>query len=258
MPPPHVDVTVRASLPQVLRTIRFLPVAAAHAAGARSAAYALMTRMGLACLGRIRKAFLDKARGGSDETGLRWKPLSPYTIAYSRRHPGVPGKKVRARFAPSWMLTAQQRQRWWSLYGRYRNAFRSEPDASGHAAAAAWRVLKSEGAETLMSVYGNTKVEILRDTGLLFNSLSPGVAITPGMIRPPRKANQIFRVGPGQVIIGTSRKWASTHHRGVPGRIPQRRLWPEPSRWPTSWWTDILEQAQQGAVDIAIALLGAL
>lgn len=254
MSAPHVEVIVRASRPQVLRAIRYLPIVAAHGASARSAAYALMTRMGIACLGRIRKAFLDKARGGSDETGLRWKPLSPKTIAYSRRHPRVPGKNVRARFAPSWMLTSRQRTRWSQLYSRYLVAFKGDKH---HAAAAAWRVLKSEGAQTLIGTYGNTQVEILRDTGLLFNSLSPGVQITPGMIRPPRKANQIFRVGPGQVIIGTSRKWASVHHRGN-AHVPQRRLWPEPARWPTSWWTDILEQSQQGVIDITIAMLGAL
>ena len=112
----------------------------------------------------------------------------------------------------------------------------------GHAAAVAWLILKGEGAQTLVDKYGHRQVEILRDTGLLLNSLSPGVA----------SSERVFRVAPGEVIVGTNRKGAKGHHEGIPGRLPQRRLWPSPSNWPASWWDDVRDQTKQGLLDIAI------
>lgn len=222
---------------------------------------AMMVRCGMAALGRIRKAFIDKARGGTDEAGLRWAPLKPTTIAYGRRHkkkpgnpresqlfsrakklPYIPRPKIRAGYAPSYALTNRQRDRWWLMYSQGLAIFKGD---KASAARRAWAILKREGATTIIEQYGDAQVDILRDTGLLLNSLSPG-ATTP---------QQIFRVRAGMVIVGTNRKWAGTHHRGIPGRLPQRRLWPEPARWPASWWDDIAEQARMGLIDLAVYLI---
>jgi hypothetical protein len=236
-------VYVRATRAAVRQAVAAIP-ATARAGGAT--ADALMVRLGMTALGRIRAAFIVKARGGTDEAGDKWKPLSPYTVAYSRRHPGVPPAAQRAASRPSWALTARQRGRWWDLYRRGLAMYRGD---KGHAARRAWFIIKEEGATTLFDKYGGTTVDILRDTGLLLNSLSPGVAT----------GEQVFRVGHGEVIVGTNRKWAGVHHRGSRnGRIPQRRLWPEPGRWPSSWWLDILDQGRQGLVDVAIHLLGGI
>jgi hypothetical protein len=171
---------VRAARDEVVKAIQHIPQ---EALSGSSVADAMMTRCGMTALGRIKRAFVTKARGGTDEAGEKWKPLSPVTIA-RRRHRTSP---------PPHMGT-----------------------------------------------------EILRDTGLLLNSLSPGI----------EPALNVFRVLPGVVIVGTNRKWAWTHHRGLPKRrIPQRRLWPSVDRWPSSWWLDILEQARQGLIDIAIQLI---
>lgn len=208
-----------------------------------TAANAMMVRCGLAALGRIRAAFVVKSRGGTDEAGDRWAPLSPMTIAYRRM------KRVRTRTErgrpnrPSQALTKKQQDRWWTVYRQGLVMYKGN---KGHAAARAWLILKSEGAQTLLQKYGGANVEILRDTGLLFNSLSPGSAV------PER----VFRTGPGEVIVGTNRKHAGDHHTGVPSRnLPQRRLWPEPHRWPSLWWLDIAEQGRDGLVDVAISLL---
>lgn len=231
----------------------------AHMRGA--AASAIMLRVGLALLGRIRTAFIAKARGGTDEAGDRWAPLSPKTIAYSRRHrklegnpsdspiyskaknkPWIPKASKRASSAPSYALTNKQRARWWQVYRQQLAIYKGN---KGHAAAVAWIVLKREGATTLIDKYVTAKVEILRDTGLLLNSLSPGIG----------GAEQVLRTGPGECIVGTNRKWAGCHHRGVPGRIPQRRLWPEPGRWPKNWWTDLTEQLKGGILDLIVFLI---
>lgn len=236
------SVHVRASKAAVRRAIAQAP-AAARSGG--PVADAMMTRLGLALLGRIRTAFVVKARGGTDEAGERWQPLSPRTIAYSKTRQRGRGGRTRAEKAratrPSQALTAKQQDRWWEVYRRQLAIYKGD---KRHAAAVAWLVLKREGARTLVDKYGYRQVEILRDTGLLLNSLSPGVA----------SGEQVFRVGRGEAIVGTNRKGAAAHHRGVPGRLPQRRLWAPPSRWPDSWWADISDQAQQGILDIVIEL----
>ena len=240
---------VRATRAEVRRAVAQLPAAAAGGGGdTRAIADAMMARCGMAALGRIKQAFIVKARGGADESGLKWKPLSPATIAYSRRHPGVPKQKSRGGTrsradAPSWMLTQRQTARWWEVYRRQLARFRGD---KGAAARNAWAVLKREGAQTLIGRYGSLTVDILRDTGLLLNSLSPGV----------QSGEQVFRASPGEVIVGTNRKWAGVHHNGSrDGRIPQRRLWPEPGKWPASWWVDINEQARAGLIDLTIFLI---
>lgn len=239
-------VHVRAAMADVKDAIRRAPAAARQGG---PIADAMMTRCGLAILGRIKTAFVTKARGGVDEAGDSWKKLSPKTIAYSKTRQRGRGGRTKAEKGrathPSQALDAKQQARWWSVYRRQLAIYKGN---KGHAAAVAWLVLKSEGARTLVDKYGHRQVEILRDTGILLNSLSPGVS----------SAEQVFRVAPGAVIVGTNRKGARAHHEGVPGRLPQRRLWPPVNKWPSSWWQDILDQAKQGILDIAASLVKAI
>lgn len=204
------------------------------------AAQAVLIRAGMALLGRIKAAFVVKARGGTDEAGERWQPLSPRTIAYRRSGRGRGGRtrtEKKRSSRPSQSLNTKQQARWWEVYRRQLAIYKGN---KAHAAAVAWIVLKREGAKTLLDKYGNLQVEILRDTGLLLNSLSPGTL----------SQEQVFRVGKGEIVVGTNRKGAADHHRGIPGRLPQRRLWPEPKRWPSTWWQDIQDQVKQGLLDI--------
>jgi hypothetical protein len=246
---------VRVSSAQVFRRLgRLHEIAVGKKGGGSVWPQILVVRLGLVLLGLIKGAFLVKALGGTDDTGLKWRPLSPKTIAYSRRHLGVPPKKRRAKYRPSWMLTRQQRKRWWKLYSHYLAVCRGD---KAHAARAAWKISKDEGAQTLIGVYGNAQVDILRDKGLLYNSLSPGVVVgtPPPPLYPPKPKHQVFRTRKGEVIVGTNRLWAWTHHEGT-RRIPQRKLWPDPARWTSRWWSRILVQGQLGIVDLVLYLLG--
>ena len=231
-------VHTQTTRPQVRQLVTSLP-ATARAGG--HIADAMMVRAGMALLGRIRAAFVVKARGGTDEAGLSWKPLSPKTIAYGKTRQRGRGGRTRAERGrdthPSQALNQRQQARWWEVYRRQLAIYRGD---RGHAAAVAWLVLKREGAQTLVDKYGHRQVEILRDTGLLLNSLSPGI----------QGGDQVFRVFGGGAVVGTNRKGAAAHHRGIPGRLPQRRLWPEPRDWPGSWWRGIIDQIKQGVVDI--------
>lgn len=238
-------INIRANRATVRQALAQLP-AAARADG--TTAHAMMVRCGLALLGRIKLAFVAKARGGADDAGESWKPLSPKTIAYSRRGGRTKAEKGRA-IHPSQSLSAAQNSRWWDLYRQGLAIARSRgqvgSQSKGSAAKRAWAIIKGEGAVTLVDKYGHRQVEILRDSGLLLNSLSPGYG----------GAEQVFRVAPGEVTVGTNRKGARGHHEGIPGRLPQRRLWPEPSRWPSGWWADITEQVRQGILDLAAQII---
>lgn len=237
---------VKATRAQVRRAImKAVAAASGRGSDAQEAADAMQVRLGMTALTYIRQAFVVKSRGGTDAAGLKWPPLSPKTIAYSRRHPGVPKASERAPYRPSWMLSEKQRKRWWDIYRIGLARFKGDRSA---AAKMAWKIVKDEGGKTLLGEYGNTSVLILRDIGLLLNSLSPGVS--PGSVE-----NQVFRVGRGEVIVGTNRKGASAHHEGISGRLPQRRLWPEPSQWPAEWWADLSSQGRQGYIDIFLSVL---
>lgn len=255
-------INLRAKKAEILQILHQIPAACqGNVSDASTAAQALLVRIGQAALGRIRDAFVVKARGGTDDCGLKWEPLKKSTVAYSRRHPGLPPASKRAAQSPSWMLTDKQRKRWWALYGSFSGkapggaAFHAPGASKGWAAARAWLALRAEfgHVETIMSRYGDTQVEILRDTGLLLNSLSPG--FSTDYQEPPHAVDQVFRLGPGEVTVGTSRKWAAAHHNGIPGKLPQRRLWAEPKDWPPTWWRDILGEAREGILEVAQTLL---
>ena len=239
-----LTVKTRMTRPQLHRLFRR---AAALCAGRGSdpsgIVEALLTRVGLQALSFIREAFIAKARGGTDAAGDSWPKLSPKTIAYSRRHPGMPSRQKRSDPAsrPSAILNQKFRDKWWQLY---RIGLAKFDGDKGHAAAIAWIQLKAMGAPTIIGTYGNTQVEILRDTGLLLASLTPGV----------QSSDQVFKIGRGQVILGTNRKWAGAHHHGIPGRLLQRRLWPKPERWPAQWWMAMQKQLREGLIDLVVYL----
>jgi hypothetical protein len=255
---PGRTVFTNATRREVLRLLgrlgRVLSGRAGAPTGASAALRSVGVRVGLAALGHVHQAFVVKARGGTDEAGLRWAPLSWRTVAYSRRHPGVPKKRPRDRYHPSWALSNKQRQRWWLFYRRALGRHRGD---KAHAAASAWVQLTGEGRNpTLKERYAGTRVEILRDTGLLLSSLKPGADPGRAPASPPRVRLQVFRLGYGSVTIGTSRPWAGTHHKGIPGRLPRRPLWPDPGHWPGRWWDELLGQFRAGVVEVIAKALG--
>jgi len=215
----------RAQLREVLRALPAL--LSGKAADPTGAVRALWGAVGLRALGLIQEAFLVKAKGGTDAAGITWDKLSPRYVAYGRTHPGLNSKRqqAKAKGRPGRpLLTDKQDALWRRTYAQAlaRLARQGHAGAKGHAAAIAWRAVKAAGGQTILARYGNAPYEIGRNTGVLFNSLSPGS--TPA----PANKDQVFDVGPRGVTVGTNVRYAAAFHA-------KRPLWPDKGRVPESW-----------------------
>jgi hypothetical protein len=233
---------------------------------ARGVFYAI----GLAALSDVQEAFIVKSRGGTDEAGISWPKLSKKYLAYGRRfgpgeqaalkraaglgkghNRGVGGNRV---VGSRWeddvlqpvfggntgLLTAAQQKRWKTVFAQtfaWAMARFGEKKAKAIAASHAWNVLKSEGAKTKLEVYGNRVVDILRDTGVLFNSISPGYLDGNEYTAPAGDGGdkQVFRALQDGIVIGTTVAYAGAHNKGK--GVPKRQIFPEriPAVWARRW-----------------------
>ena len=172
---------------------------------------------GTAILAHIHEAFIVKSKGGTDDAGDRWAPLSPVTIAIRKRRDGKSSVRT---------LLDKKRKRV------------ERGDNRTPAQRRAQNIIKG-GKARRRNRYDSDRDDILVDTGALLDSLSPW----------SDSPDKIFKVTGNGVTLGTRREGAMDHHTGVPERnIPQRRLWPEPTNWPDSWWQDIKDEVVQSVV----------
>lgn len=210
--------------------------------------------VGVAALSDITADFVRKSRGQTGEDGNTWKPLSREYLAYGRRF--GPGEKTALKRAAGLgrqhahapgnkdgLLSKAQLKRWRGIYSAMLSRFvHSMPigEAKSYAAAIAWTVVKREGGQTKLAVFGSRQVDILRDTGVLLNSLSIGRLVgTPegGLNYQKPNDEQIFESLENGVIIGTNVKYAAAHQFGYKG-IPARPFLPlkhVPDIWQGRW-----------------------
>jgi len=230
------------------------------------AARSVFLAMGIAALTEVHQDFIVKARGGTGADGVTWKRLSPKTLAYSRRF--GPGEKARLKrdaglgransHAPGGkdgLLTAAQLKQWRQFFSSFLRKYAAQmplSEAKAKAAAQAWVAIKARGAQTKLDVYGHREHEVLRDTGILANSLSVGVISGAEYQRPTAEGGeqQIFQLLENGVIIGTNVKYARTHHEGLNG-VPKRPIMPEDGKMPQAWLDRILDAAMR-ALAVAI------
>ncbi len=220
------------------------------------AARGVFIAMGIAALTEVHQDFIVKARGGAGADGTVWPRLSPKTLAYSRRFgPGEQAGLKKAaglgrahRLAPggkSGLLTAAQLKQWRQIYASRLAKFAATmplSEAKAKAAAIAWAVMKQRGAKTKLEVYGNREHEVLRDTGILANSLSVGYLSGDSYQRPLLDGGeqQIFQLLDNGVIVGTNVRYARAHHEGLNG-LPRRPIVPEDGKMPDAWQQRILD-----------------
>ena len=266
-----VDIPFRGKRKDVRKTVRSLLAQITGKASdqnglARSVFYAI----GFAALSDVQEAFIVKSRGGTGEDGVTWPPLTKEYLAYGRRfgpgeqaalkrtaglgkahHHGVGGK--------GGILTKSQQARWNKLFAKntaWLSARHPLPIAKNIAAAMAWKTIKDEGAKTKLEVYGNRVVDVLRDTGVLFNSLSPGYFDGSDYSKPSGEGGgkQIFTALEDGIVIGTNVPYAASHNYGDPKRgIPKRQFLPEDA--PKVWverWTNVASSALESALRISL------
>lgn len=196
-------------------------------------------RLAVVAMGNIKQAFIVKARGGTDEAGDKWKPLAPSTIE-KRMRKGKAGLINRRRVKAGAAVRKAERD------VRKAETFRKTlvGEIRLHAAQQRLETAKRKYAEAAGSI------EILKDTGRMYHSLSPSAG---GFLLPDGR----LEAKPGLAAFGTNVQYAHFHHFGgsKPGRPPQRRLWPETSRWPQTWWEDLREAARTGMKIVSAQLL---
>jgi hypothetical protein len=99
--------------------------------------------------------------------------------------------------------------------------------------------LKSKGQPP----YG---LKILAEYGDLYRTLTPSPV--PGRLAGVR--GQVVRIDSARRAIVCGSREKVWHHRGVPGRLPRRRLWPMPELVPAQW-SETLKAAVKLAYDRA-------
>lgn len=233
--------------------------------------------VGVAALSDIKADFIRKSSGQTGEDGVTWAPLTPEYLAYQRRFgkgekaalkkaAGVPrggmfspkpvkpeyGKELPMRAG---LLTKSQTENWWDYYFEAKHRFLMSgyglTAAKRAAAQVAWARVKAEGGKTFLGVYGNRKVDILRDTGVLLNSLSPGVFDGSNYQKPSGRggSQQVMKNVDDGVIVGTNVAYAGCHQNGK-GRS-HRPFLPEN---PPQVWLDRWKAVGNQAIAVALRL----
>lgn len=173
-----------------------------------------LRKCGLALLGLIRKAFIIKSMGGTDEAGDRWASLQLSTIIQRARKRGV-------------KVTSHRRKK---------KRVEREQSSNPHRRRAS-NIIRGS-ATRIYDKYSMKDTRILRETDKLLESLSPNSGST----------DQVFEVSDNKLTIGTRREGAAAHHKGT-DKLPQRRLWPPVNSWPDSWWNTITKHIQDGTIE---------
>lgn len=190
-----------------------------------------MTAIGFGALSDVKSAYVEKARGGTDELGIKWAPLAPSTIANRRVGPG--DKRDNPDIAERERIRTRETKK---ALARFRLSLPENEARRRAAIVGSIKATKLTG-KTKIQTLGNRNVEILRDTGVLLNSLSPGRLVQAGgnVGYDIPHADQIFMPKPGEVIVGTTVEYSSYHQQGTK-RIPARPFLPQPGRVPSIWW----------------------
>lgn len=240
---------------EIERLIRSLP---GMLAGKIPDAYGIVRgfklRIAFAFFSIIKENFIVKSRGGTDEAGIKWPPLSEKYLAYVRpmgrngrgsRKPPHAGK-LSPGGNDGFMSKAQLKQwrKWYAGALKYLALQMPIGEAKARAAAIAWSKSKAAGVRTKLEVFGRREVEILRDRGILYNSLSPGVLTVLGADASyaPPAPEQVVRELPDGLLAGTNVEYAAKHHLG--DGVPARPLWPPDGDLPEIW---VIEMAEVGA-----------
>lgn len=259
-------VTTTASRADITRLIRSLPaMLAGQSDDPHGIASGFRARLAFSFLSLVKRNFDKLSKGGVGADGKRWPPNTREYLAYQKGRFGPTGRydkkgKPRHRVNRRKQLTPKQFRQWNKDYKTsLKELSLRQPPAKARELSVnvAWAKSRATGAKSLLSAYGSQEDTILVDAGDLRNSLQVGELSESGTGAEyqPGDSEQVFRQGPGIVLVGSKNKTAAYHHNskklahgdGKKGTV-QRRLWPEV--FPDSWWGKIMDMAVSGLAQI--------
>ena len=193
------------------------------------------TALGMWFLAEIRIDYIRKSDGVQGEIGGTWKPLSRMTIENRRQgHKFLAAEKA---FNEREAIVRAEQQR---IFERLAMSIpKNEAMARSKVLAEEYATQKTR--TTYVESRSAMKIQILRDTGVLLNSLSPGQVTSDGRYVVqvvPGSDKQIFEPVAGKVTVGTNVAYAADHQDGVPSRrLPARPFFPRKGEQiPERWW----------------------
>ncbi len=248
-------------------------------------AHGVFLSVGFAALGDIRNDYERKMRGGTGEDGVKWPELSPQTIARRRigpkdeKLPHIAERLAREREATKKFKAEEKKKNAERLKSEYklllsrfalslppeeararakqiidlrRKGLEARTEAVNFALRGKLAVTRETG-EKRWQVLSRRRVEILKDTGVGFISLSQGELANPGpnavytkptMQGQSKQAKEFRAAGQHQIfdklndgiIIGTNVPYMKDHQDGV--GVKQRSFLPTgpvPRVWAQRW-----------------------
>ena len=220
---------------------RLVSMLTGREADSQGLARGVFTAIGYAALSDIKDDYVRKAKGGQGEDGVTWPALSPRTIAARRIGPGDKqqphiaerlkaekdaAKEARAKFTADSAVKRKKLVARFSLSmpadearARASAVIASERKAANFGLRGKFAVTDATG-QRRVDVMSQRTVEMLRDTGVLLNSLSPGEISGEGgstTYTPPSGnggENQVFKLFESGIIVGTTVAYAATHQYG--------------------------------------------
>ncbi len=233
----------------------------------REAAEQVAIAVGNTLLGDIKEDFIRKSEGAQGQDGITWSPLMPATIrAKAKKALAAKGMSPKSAKGAAYRgRLAEYNKRLSAAKQKIGQSISPAPAGNKPAQAARLKTIERL-ARTAVGTFPHEirsdvdKVRpfaltlILRDTGVLLNSLSAGVRYQ--RYTGPNADQQIFIAKPGEVIVGTNVPYASKHQHGDKSQhLPKRQILPKEGQVPATWWSNVKATAAGAIADALVFLL---
>lgn len=234
-------IRIRGHKSQIVQALRSIPKELAGRRTDSQLQQVFLNHLTSAVFTKIEDDFLLKSEGNRGSDGVKWKPLSPETIA-QRPISQEEYRRAAARPGERGILTAVQNRIWKGIFASTKaRAIRDGYDegrAKALAGQTAWAVIKTLGGRTKLSVFGRRRVRMLRVSDRLYKSVSAGKLVN-NRYYPP-SPEQVFKIDGNSVVIGSTVPYFGKQHKARPV-LPTARMAAE-----SGWLKESLAKARTG------------